>query len=131
MAEGLMTPRQAAAMLGVSYVTLKSWILRGSLKTVKTPGGHHRIEPSALEPFNQKPPVKRGPQISGRNQLMGVVTEVTIEGLLARVRIRLGEQQITAIITAEAVREMKLKKGDQAAALVKATEVMVEKFETE
>jgi molybdopterin-binding protein len=131
MPEGLMTPRQAAALLGVSYVTLKSWILRGSLQTVKTPGGHHRIEASALAAFHRQAPLKRGPQISGRNQLVGVVSEVTVEGLLARVRIRLGEQVITAIITAEAVREMKLKKGDQAAALIKATEVMVEKFENE
>jgi molybdopterin-binding protein len=129
MAEGLMTPRQAAAMLGVSYVTLKGWILRGSLKTVKTPGGHHRIEASALERFRPSAQPKRNPQVSGRNQLVGVVTEVTVDGLLARVRIRLGEQVITAIITAEAVREMKLKKGDQAAALIKATEVMVEKFD--
>ena len=125
MGEGLMTPRQAATLLGVSYVTLKSWILRGSLTTVKTPGGHHRIEPSALKGFKPKEPVKRGPQISGRNQLIGVVSEVTVEGLLARVRIRVGDQVITAIITSEAVREMKLKKGDRAAALIKATEVMV------
>ncbi len=126
MAEGLVTPRQAATMLGVSYVTVKGWILRGSLKTVKTPGGHHRIEAKALDGFREPmKPVVRGPQVSGRNQLIGVVTEVTVEGLLARVRIRIGEQQITAIITAEAVREMKLKKGEQAAALIKATEVMI------
>ena len=50
-----------------------------------------------------------------------------MEGLLAQVRLKIGEQQITAIITAEAAREMGLKKGDAAAALVKATEVMIER----
>jgi molybdopterin-binding protein len=137
MADGLMTPRQAATMLGVSYVTVKGWILRGSLPTVKTPGGHHRIAQAALDRFRgaagqgsagaeQK---AEGRQISGRNQLPGVVTEVTVEGLLARVRVRIGEQTITAIITSDAVRELKLRKGDKAAALIKATEVMIAKLD--
>ena len=127
MAPGLLTPRQAAQMLGVSYVTLKGWILRGSIATVKTPGGHHRIEPAELEKIRgmDEAPPARTPGLSGRNRLVGVITEVTIEGLLARVRIRLGTQQVTAIITSEAVREMKLGIGQRAAALIKATEVMV------
>ncbi len=128
MAEGLVTPRQAAVLLGVSYVTVKGWILRGALETVKTPGGHHRIAPAALERFRGQAGTSLpagGAQVSGRNQLVGVITEVTIDGLLARVRIRIGEQTITAIITSDAVKEMRLKKGEPAAALIKATEVMV------
>jgi excisionase family DNA binding protein len=39
----LLKPREAATALGVSYPTLKQWILAGTLKTIKTPGGHHRI----------------------------------------------------------------------------------------
>jgi molybdopterin-binding protein len=45
--------------------------------------------------------------------------------LLAQVTLRIGEQHITSLITADAAREMRLKPGERAAALVKATEVMI------
>ncbi len=48
-----------------------------------------------------------------------------IEGLLAQVKLSIGGQHITSIITADAAREMRLKRGDKAAALVKSTEVMI------
>ena len=125
----LLTPRQAASLLGISYPTIKQWILRGSLPTVKTPGGHHRIAANALTRFQGQTTDSDTPQtprqISGRNQLVGVVTEVTIDGLMARVRLRIGEQTITSIITSDAVRELRLKKGDSAAAVIKSTEVMI------
>ena len=63
--------------------------------------------------------------MSGRNQLVGRIESVQISGLMAEVDISIGEQQITAIITARSAREMQLKPGQTAAALVKATEVMV------
>jgi molybdopterin-binding protein len=63
--------------------------------------------------------------ISGRNQLRGIVEEVRGDGLLAQVRIRIGDQRLTAIITQDAVAELKLKRGDEALAIVKSTEVMV------
>jgi molybdopterin-binding protein len=122
----LLTPREAASLLGISYPTIKQWILRGSLPTVKTPGGHHRIAASALEPYQTTQPRRpQRQQISGRNQLIGVITDVTIDGLLARVVLRIGQQTITSIITSDAVRELQLKKGDTAAALIKSTEVMI------
>ncbi len=131
----LLKPREAAAMLGISYPTVKQWILAGKLRTVQTPGGHHRIEHAALKPFLSADATRparesreRYRRVSGRNQLVGHVVEVQVDGLLAKVVIAFGEQQITAIITADAVREMDLKKGDPAAALIKATEVMVERI---
>ena len=45
----LLTPRQAAEKLGISYPALKHWILAGRIRTVKTPGGHHRVPLSALD----------------------------------------------------------------------------------
>src|SRR5215469_7343081 len=39
----LLTPREASRMLGISYPTIKHWILAGKLKTIRTPGGHHRL----------------------------------------------------------------------------------------
>ena len=63
--------------------------------------------------------------VSGRNQLMGRVVEVRVEGLMAKVVVSLGEQRVTAIITADSVADLGLKKGDVAVALIKSTEVMI------
>ncbi len=126
----LLKPREAAAALGVSYATLKQWILSGKLRTTVTPGGHHRIPESALRPLLLSRQVssesrERFRSVSGRNQLVGTIVEVRISGLLAKVVLAIGEQRITSIITADAVREMQLRKGQTAAALMKSTEVMI------
>lgn len=122
----LLTPRQAAEKLGISYPALKHWILAGRIQTVKTPGGHHRIPVSALQEFLPTGSAHLGAsRISGRNQLVGSILEVKVDGLLAKVVLAIGDQRITAIITADAVRELELKSGEQAIALIKATEVMI------
>ena len=128
----LLKPREAAAALGVSYPTIKQWILAGKLKTVKTPGGHHRVPQSALNPMMKSKPVasqkvsrERFRNVSGRNQLVGKILDVRISGLLAKVTLQIGDQTITSIITSDAAREMQLRKGQTAAALIKATEVMI------
>lgn len=132
--EVLLTPREAAAAVGMSYATIKQWILAGKLPTKKTPGGHHRIPSNALKQFlptdhpGEKDRVNsrdRFRALSGRNQLVGTILEVKISGLLAKVVLAIGDQRITSIITADAVREMQLRKGQTAAALVKSTEVMI------
>jgi molybdopterin-binding protein len=132
----MLTPREAARFIGVSYPTIKQWILSGKLKTVQTPGGHHRVAQSALKPFiekdNNKPEAEsreRYRRVSGRNQLAGKVVSIRIEGLLAEVILAVGESKVTAIITASAVRELQLKKGDTAAALIKSTDVMIERLD--
>lgn len=125
---GMLTPRQAAERLGISYPAVKHWILAGRIRTVKTPGGHHRIPVEALDEFLPPAVAHTGAgRVSGRNQLLGTVVEVTVDGLLARVVLALGKQRITAIITSDAIRELDLKPGDQALALIKATEVMIGK----
>jgi molybdopterin-binding protein len=128
----VLRPKDAARMLGISYSTLKLWIYAGKLRAVKTPGGHYRIPVSSLDRFLHRAGKATGAerrsryrQISGRNQLVGRVVEVRIDGLLAQVRLSIGGQQITSIITADAAREMRLRVGDRAAALIKATEVMI------
>jgi molybdopterin-binding protein len=121
----LLTPREAAAKLGISYPAMKHWILAGRIRTVKTPGGHHRIPLDSLEEFLPLAAKGRLPRISGRNQLAGTVVEVTIDGLLAKVVIAIGGQRVTSIITSDAARELALKPGDTAFALIKATEVMI------
>lgn len=129
----LLSPRDAARILGVSYPTLKQWIYKKKLQTVKTAGGHHRIPEGELDKFlhlrTKRSPVRERREnfrrISGRNQLIGRITEITIDGLLAQVRLSIGGQQITSIITADAAREMRLRIGDTVGALIKSTEVMI------
>lgn len=134
--ESVLTPREAAAAIGISYPTIKQWILAGKLRTIKTAGGHHRIPQAALQrylPAPVRPPAatsrERFRSVSGRNQVVGTIVEVKISGLLAKVVLEIGEpprtQRITSIITADAVREMQLRKGQTAAALMKSTEVMI------
>jgi molybdopterin-binding protein len=132
----MLTPREASRMLGVSYPTIKQWILSGKLKTVQTPGGHHRLSEAALKPFLTKDKTKptaesrqRYRRVSGRNQLAGKVVSIHIQGLLAEVVLSVGDTHITAIITSNAVRELQLKKGDLAAALIKSTDVMIERLD--
>jgi molybdopterin-binding protein len=129
----LLPPREAANVLGVSYPTLKQWIYHGKIKSVKTPGGHHRVPESEIDRLIPKKLLRgdiesrRGNfrKISGRNQLIGKVLDVKYSGLLAQITLLIGEQHITAIITADAAKEMRLKPGERAAALVKSTEVMI------
>jgi molybdopterin-binding protein len=129
----LFTPREAAQVLGISYPTLKQWIYKRKIYTVQTAGGHHRIPEKEVDKFlyrasEGKEPMERRTgfrRLSGRNQLVGRVLEVRVEGLMAQITLSIGGQHITSIITADAVREMRLKPGDKAAALIKSTEVMI------
>lgn len=136
MMNNMLTPREAARLVGISYPTIKQWILAGKLKTMLTPGGHHRISEAALKPFIAKDSAKpdaesrdRYRRVSGRNQLVGKVVSIHVEGLLAEVVLAIGETHVTAMITAGAVRELQLKKGDTAAALIKSTDVMIERLD--
>jgi molybdopterin-binding protein len=133
----LLTVRAAAGRLGVSYSTFKQWIYRGTVRTTVTSGGHHRVADAEIERLlafqGRLPPApkarKHAPGVlvalSGRNQLRGVVEEVRVEGLLAQVRLRIGDQRLTAVITRDAVDELKLRRGQAALAVIKSTEVMV------
>lgn len=132
----LLTPREAARMLGISYPTIKKWILDGKLKTATTPGGHHRVSLASLKPFLDKDGAKapaesreRFRRVSGRNQIPGKVVSVRIVGLMAEIVLAVGDARVTAIITAEAATELALKKGDTAAALIKSTDVMIERLD--
>lgn len=131
-----LTVREAAGRLGVGYSTLKQWIYKGSVRTSRTEGGHYRISDQEVARLlaargalprrdRRRPGGGVLVSLSGRNRLRGIVEEVRREGLLAQVRLRIGDQQLTAVITRDAVDELGLRRGDEATAIVKATEVMI------
>lgn len=129
----LLAPREAANILGISYPTLKQWIYHHKIMTAKTPGGHHRVPESEIDRLFPKK-LERGDvasrrgnlrKISGRNQLIGRVVSLKFSGLLAQVTLAIGNQHITSIITSDAAKELRLKVGERAAALIKSTEVMI------
>ena len=128
----LLQLRDAALQLGVSFPTIKQWIYKKKLRSIRTAGGHHRIPQSEVDKllFRTRGKTEKAREqvirrVSGRNQLVGRIESVRISGLMAEVKISIGGQQITSIITATSAREMQLKKGQTAAALIKATEVMI------
>ena len=129
----LYTPREAAQVLGISYSALKQWIYQAKIKSVQTAGGHHRIPESEVDRLlpriassgSMEKRRRTFRRISGRNQLIGRIMDVKIDGLLAQITMGIADQKITSIITADAAREMRLAKGMVAAALIKSTEVMI------
>jgi molybdopterin-binding protein len=133
---GLMTVRVAAERLGIGYSTLKQWIHQGKVRTTKTAGGHHRLSEAEVDrvlapqtsPAHARRPASATGLIvalSGRNKLHGFVEEVRTDGLLGQIRLRIGDQSLTAVITADAISELKLRRGDDAVAIIKSTEVMI------
>lgn len=131
-AEEMLHLRDAALQLGISFPTIKQWIYRKKIHSIQTAGGHHRIPQTEVDKLlfrtrgkTEKEREQAVRRVSGRNQLVGRIDSVRISGLMAEVKISIGGQQITSIITATSAREMQLKKGQTAAALIKATEVMI------
>lgn len=130
--EQLIHLRDAAVQLGISFPTIKQWIYKKKISSVQTAGGHHRIPQEEIDRLlyrsrghNEEERRVSYKRISGRNQLVGRIVDVRVSGLVGQVTISVGGQLITSLITSDAVREMKLKKGQTAAALIKATEVMI------
>jgi molybdopterin-binding protein len=133
----LLTVRAAAERMGVGYSTLKQWIYQGKIRTTQTAGGHHRLSDAEIDRLlsAQAPSTRRArpaPRatgfivaLSGRNRLRGFVEEVRSSGLMGQIRLRIGDQRLTAVITSDALHELKLRRGDDAVAIIKATEVMI------
>lgn len=130
--EELVRLRDAAVQLQISYPTIKQWIYHRKLRAAQTAGGHYRIPQSEIDRLlyrtrgrNEGERRVTYQRISGRNQLVGRIVDVRVSGLVGQVTLSVGGQLITSLITSGAVREMGLKKGQTAAALIKATEVMI------
>src|SRR5215510_7000805 len=117
----LLTVRAAAERMGIGYSTLKQWIHQGKVRTSQTAGGHHRLAEGEVDRLLARhqpdsPAESRARKsstalivaLSGRNRLRGFVEEVRTDGLLGQIRLRIGDQTLTAVITSDAVNASKL-----------------------
>jgi molybdopterin-binding protein len=67
------------------------------------------------------------PKLSARNHIEGKIVELEIDGVMAHVAVRVGTNTIESVITRRSAEEMKLKVGDTVSAVIKSTEVMLQK----
>jgi len=115
---------EAAKLLGISLDTLRRWDRAGRIETARDSGNRRIV--SALE-IQRLRGEHEGQHLSARNRIQGTVTDVRVEGLIAQVELAVDEPaRLVAIVTADAVDDLKLQPGMAAAAVVKATSVMVE-----
>ena len=90
----LLKLRDAALELQVSFPTIKQWIYKKKIRSVRTAGGHHRIPQSEVDRLLYRTRGKTETErmlvirrVSGRNQLVGRIDAVRISGLMAEVKI--------------------------------------------
>src|SRR5260370_17103754 len=115
MNQEFLKPRDAALELRISFPTIKQWIYKRKIRSIRTAGGHHRIPQSEVDRLLFRTRAKTSPEralvmrrLSGRNQLVGRIESVRISGLMAEVVISIGDQHITSIITPPSPPEMGL-----------------------
>ena len=129
----LLTPREAAEIPGISFPTIKKWIYRGKLRTVRTPGGHHRIPEADIAKYlratlgneSRDNWTISSRMISESNQLAGRILGIQVDGVVAQVTMSVGRYRLTSIISSELASDLHLKTGDNVVALVKSSQVMI------
>ena len=115
---------EAAKMLGISLDTLRRWDRDGQIETGRDRGNRRIVSAEEIRRLRGE---TDGPHLSARNRLRGMVSDIRVEGLVGQVELVVDEPaRLVAIVTADAVEELGLKVGMPAAAVVKATSVMVE-----
>jgi molybdopterin-binding protein len=115
----------AARTLGISLDTLRRWDSQGRIKTRRDPSNRRIV--SAKEIDRLRGGARAEHQVSARNRFSGIVSDVKVEGLMAQIEVVVTEPTVlTAIVTADAVAELGIKRGNHIVAVVKSTSVMVE-----
>ena len=118
----VLTAREAAQYLRLTLPTFYRYLWEGKIPSSKI-GGRYRFKKSLLDKWLGKR--AEGEDVSGRNKLVGKVSAIKRDAILAQVNLDVGEHKITAVITRDALDDLGLKVGDTAVALMKATEVMI------
>lgn len=121
---------QAADLLGVSADTVRRLVDGGEVDGGRTDGGQRYVDGVSLAAYlvahAEAPAGGSAPTRSARNRFTGLVTKVTVDGLVAQVELHAGPHRIVSLLTAEAVADLGLAPGMVATASVKATSVVVE-----
>lgn len=121
---------QAAEILGVSVDTIRRWAVDGAVKTTRSEGGQRLIAAAELRRLvdtrRKNAPQRTIVAQSARNRFPGVVIGVEKDRVAATVEVQAGPHRLVSLLTAEAVRELKLEPGVEVIAVVKATNVMID-----
>jgi molybdopterin-binding protein len=122
---------EVAELLRVSDDTVRRWVDQDRLSSTRDAAGRMAISGAELAAFvraqrHVDPATEHGPQVSARNRLDGIVTDVRREGLVAQVEIQAGPYRVVSLMTSEAAEELGLEPGMLGTAVVKATTVIVE-----
>jgi molybdate transport system regulatory protein len=125
---GLLSAEQAAAYLHLHVKRVQALARAGRLPGRRV-GRKWLFDERDLEAsLGREPdPGLAGLDLSARNQLRGRVVSLTLEGLMAEVRIGIGDQELVAVITRSSAERLRLRVGDPVFAVVKSTEVMIAK----
>jgi molybdopterin-binding protein len=118
----VLTAREAAKYLRLTLPTFYRYMWEGKIQASKI-GGRYRFKRSLLDRWLGKKPDAE--EVSGRNKLVGKVSTIKRDAIMAQINLDVGDNKITAVITRDALDELGLRVGDTAVALIKATEVMV------
>jgi molybdopterin-binding protein len=123
---------EAAELLGVSDDTVRRWIDQGRLATVQD-GGRTAVEGAALASLAESladAPDRAGlraSSVSARNRLPGIVVAVRKDSVMAQVEMVCGPHRIVSLLSADAVEELGLARGERAIASIKSTNVVLER----
>src|SRR3954467_9693487 len=117
--------REAAQRLGISLDTLRRWDRSGRIRTERDERNRRVVSSAEVDRLRA---ASRPTGLSARNRFAGTVSSVEIEGLMAQVEILVTEPtRVVALVTRDAVRELGLRPGMAATALVKSTSVLIER----
>lgn len=123
--------RDAAMHLGVSDDTVRRWIDRGLLSADHDDAGRQVVDGSELAHVARDqavvPAVPGTTASSARNRFVGLVTDVKADGVMAQVELQCGPFRVVSLMSSEAVEDLALEPGAVATAVIKSTNVVVEK----
>lgn len=124
--ENLVGIGAAAAALGVSADTLRRWERSGRVE-FRREGGRRMIAAEDLGRLLHERRAAGARTTSARNRLTSVVLDVKRDGVMAQVEMACGEHRIVSLMSREAADELELEPGVRATAVVKSTNVIVER----